>query len=115
MVLFDSPHENLSPLMPQPDEIGVHFLNQFSHPGDSHSFSETKTILALPITAPWGSTVRAVNVAIALKPQYVIPIHDWHWHEEARSKMYSLIETVLSRHDITFLKVQNDLPIEVNL
>jgi L-ascorbate metabolism protein UlaG (beta-lactamase superfamily) len=38
---FDSPHEDVMPLFPAPEEIGVHYLDIVTHPGDSHSFTET--------------------------------------------------------------------------
>lgn len=110
MQLFDSPHETTEPLFPPPQEIGVHYLDKLTHPGDSHSFKETKEILALPITAPWGSSVKAVNLAIELKPKYVIPIHDWHWRDEARDGMYGNVEQALSKEGITFIKAVNGKP-----
>jgi L-ascorbate metabolism protein UlaG (beta-lactamase superfamily) len=102
--LFDAPHENTEPLFPIPQEIGIHYLGLLSDPGDSHSFIETKEILALPITAPWGSTIKAVNLALELKPKYVIPIHDWHWSDTARESMYNNIAMVLEKSDIKMFK-----------
>ena len=111
MTLFNSPHESVEPLFPLPEEIGVHYLNDFSHPGDSHSFSETKDVLALPITAPWGSTIRALNLALDLKPRYVVPIHDWHWNDAAREQTYDRFESILGEENITFLKMETGVPI----
>ena len=110
MELFDSPHESVEPLFPSPEEIGVHYLGKLSHPGDSHSFTETKEILALPVSAPWGSSIRAINLAIQLKPKYVIPIHDWHWRDEARESMYDRIAGALEKEGITFIKAKNGEP-----
>ena len=110
MELFDSPHESVEPLFPSPEEIGVHYLGKLSHPGDSHSFTETKEILALPVSAPWGSSIRAINLAIQLKPKYVIPIHDWHWRDEARESMYDRIAGALEKEGITFIKTKNGEP-----
>lgn len=112
---FDSPHENGAALFLQPQEIGVHYLDQLSHPGDSHSFTETKAILALPITAPWGSSVAALNLALELKPQYIIPIHDWHWRDEARQQMYEKFETILAEQAITFLKPSTGQPLNIDI
>jgi len=111
MTFFDSPHESVEPLFPQPQEIGVHYLDKLSHPGDSHSFSETKAVLALPVTAPWGSNIKAVNLAIKLQPQYVLPIHDWHWSEAARHSSYDLMERVLGEHNVTFIKLETGKPV----
>jgi L-ascorbate metabolism protein UlaG (beta-lactamase superfamily) len=110
IVFFDSPHEDVMPMFPAPQEIGVHYLDKLSHPGDSHSFKETKAILALPVQAPWGSSVKAMNLALQLKPQYVIPIHDWHWRDEARMQLYDRFEQVLGKADITFIKAVNGEP-----
>jgi L-ascorbate metabolism protein UlaG (beta-lactamase superfamily) len=113
--LFDSPHESVKPLFPQPEEYGYHYLDSLSHPGDSHSFKETKAILALPITAPWGSTIKALNLALDLKPKHVLPIHDWHWRDEARQQSYDMFERILGEQDIKFYKLQTGQPVEVNL
>jgi L-ascorbate metabolism protein UlaG (beta-lactamase superfamily) len=112
---FDSPHESVEPMFPAPQEIGIHYLDLLSHPGDSHSFTETKQILALPITAPWGSSVKALNLAIELKPKYVVPIHDWHWRDEARISSYDRYEKVLGERGITFLKVKNGEPVIIDV
>lgn len=115
IVFFDAPHEEVRPTFPLPEQIGVHYLNMLSDPGDSHSFSETKAILALPITAPWGSTVAAVNLALKLKPKYIIPIHDWHWRDEAREQTYDRMEKLLAEQGITFYKPVTGEPIVIDL
>ncbi len=111
---FESPHESMAPLVPTPPvENGIHYLDTLSHPGDSHSFKETKTILALPVTAPWGSPARAINLALELKPKYILPIHDWHWHDEARSLMYGRFEKFFRGQSITFYKLETGAPVDI--
>jgi L-ascorbate metabolism protein UlaG (beta-lactamase superfamily) len=112
---FDSPHESTEPTAATPEEIGVHYMNQLSDPGDSHSFDETKSILALPIQAPWGSTINAIKLGLRLKPRYIVPIHDWHWNDEARARMYDMCEKLFADEGITFLKPVNCQPIKVTL
>jgi L-ascorbate metabolism protein UlaG (beta-lactamase superfamily) len=112
---FDSPHEDVSPLFPRPEELGYHYLDLLSHPGDSHSFKETKAVLALPMTAPWGSMVKAVNLALQLQPKYIIPIHDWHWKDEAKSGMYDSLVELFHKKGITFLKMENGKPVVIDL
>ncbi|HVW23620.1 MAG TPA: MBL fold metallo-hydrolase [Candidatus Saccharimonadales bacterium] len=112
---FDAPHESVAPMFPEPEEFGYHYLGALSHPGDSHSFHETKAILALPVQAPWGSTVRAINLALELKPQHILPIHDWHWRDEARESMYARLEQVFSEQSITFHKLKNGVPVEIDI
>jgi L-ascorbate metabolism protein UlaG (beta-lactamase superfamily) len=115
VVFFESPHENVEPIFPQPQELGYHYLDKLSHPGDSHSFHETKEILALPITAPWGAMIRAVNLALELQPKHILPIHDWHWRFEAREAMYDNLEKFFKDKDITFHKLENGEPIVIHL
>jgi L-ascorbate metabolism protein UlaG (beta-lactamase superfamily) len=114
VTFFDSPHEDVKPLFPAPQEIGIHYLDTLSDPGDSHSFHETKAILALPVQAPWGSTIKAVNLALELKPKHVLPIHDWHWSDAAREQSYDMLERVLGEQGITFHKLQTGQPIEID-
>lgn len=111
--LFDSPHESVKPLYPQPEEYGYHYLNALSHPGDSHSFKETKEILAIPFTAPWGANVRALNLVLELKPRYVLPIHDWHWKPEALAGTYDNWEKILGEQGIKFFKLETGVPVEI--
>lgn len=112
--LFNSPHEDVSPLFSQPPEqIGIHYLGLLSHPGDSHSFTETKPVLALPVTAPWGSAIRAYQLAFQLKPRHVLPIHDWHWRDEARAASYDQFERILGVQGITFHKLETGRPVDI--
>lgn len=115
IVFFDAPHESVEPLFPHPEAIGVHYLDTLTDPGDSHSFTETKAVLALPVTAPWGSMVAAVNLAIRLKPRYVVPIHDWHWNDAARSQSYDNLERILAKENIAFLKLKDGEPVVLDV
>lgn len=111
---FEAPHETLPVLSVEPPaNTGFHFQNLLSHPGDSHRFTETKKVLALPVTAPWGSTTDAVRLALELKPEYVIPIHDWHYRDEARAGMYDMLERAFAESSIKFLKPQDGVAIEI--
>jgi L-ascorbate metabolism protein UlaG (beta-lactamase superfamily) len=90
-VLAVAPHNSL-----------FHIFGEVTHPGDSLQFSESKEILALPVQAPWGSMVQALEKVISLdiKPKLVIPIHDWHWREEARHRAYATIAEYLRENGI---------------
>lgn len=114
---FDSPHEAIRPFYPHdpPQEIGVHYLGKLSHPGDCHSFTETKDILALPVQAPWGSPNAAVALGLKLKPKFIIPIHDWHWNNEARAGLYANMQQTFDAAGITFIKPVNGEPFVINM
>lgn len=112
---FDARHEGHSPFLDPPENIGIHYLDKLTHPGDSHTFLETKDILALPITAPWGSTDRAVELALQLKPKHILPVHDWHWRDEVRKDMYDRLEELFAGYDIQFHKLEDGQPIVLNI
>jgi L-ascorbate metabolism protein UlaG (beta-lactamase superfamily) len=111
---FDAPHEDLSPIGAPPANIGVNYLETLTHPGDSHHFAATMPILALPVTAPWGSLVKAINLALELKPQHILPIHDWHWSDAARQASYDQLESIFSKSNITFHKLVTGEPVVIN-
>lgn len=113
--IFDARHEGHSPFIDPPENIGIHYLGKLTHPGDSHTFIDTKEILALPITAPWGSTDHAVEVALQLKPRHVLPIHDWHWRDEVRESMYDRLEQLFSGYDIQFHKLKQGEPLVLDV
>lgn len=107
-------HETMEPLAPPPPpNLAVHYLDQLTQPGDSHHFSESKEILALPITAPWGTWRRAAELGLELKPKTIIPIHDWHLNPEARTAAYDRFESFFKEHDIRFIKIKDGEPVEV--
>ena len=72
-------------------------------------------VLALPIVAPWGSTRRAVELALELKPQYVLPVHDWFLSPEAREWTYEVITQALAEAGIILIKPENSAAIEVKV
>ncbi|HEX7368172.1 MAG TPA: hypothetical protein VF261_00765, partial [Candidatus Saccharimonadales bacterium] len=63
----------------------------------------------------WGSTVKAVEVALALKPQHIVPIHDWHWNDAARESAYDSLERLFAQQGITFHKMTTGEPITIEL
>jgi len=101
IVKKDVPHEKLlGGAVPQNTLFNL--FGKFTHPGDSLQFDSTKEILALPIQAPWGSMVQAIEKAAELRPKVVIPIHDWHWSEKARKRLYGMAADYLREHGIDF-------------
>ena len=114
VAVFDAPHEKVEPLAETPDNMGVHYLKKLTHPGDCIHFDTTMPILALPMTAPWGATVDSVNLALKLKPQYVIPIHDWHWNGQAREAMYQNLADIFDKQGIGFLQPENGVAFNVD-
>jgi L-ascorbate metabolism protein UlaG (beta-lactamase superfamily) len=112
--MFNVPHEALTPLGETPPNTGMHIFGSLTHPGDSHQFTESKDVLALPITAPWGALTKAVETALRAKPRFIIPIHDWHYNDTAREQTYSQLESFFKNHDITFVPLQDGNPLDID-
>lgn len=106
------PHEKIWFGNPVPN-VMMTIFNRLTTPGDSHSFKVETEILALPVQGPWGSTTRAVELAIELKPKVIIPIHDWHWKDQARKLMYQRLKEFFGRNNIDFKAVETGEVIEV--
>lgn len=106
------PHEKIWFGSQVPNVMATLF-GRFTTPGDSHSFKVQTEILALPVQAPWGSTTNAVELALQLKPKVIIPIHDWHWKDEARQGMYQRLQEYFAQFGIDFKKVETGEIIEV--
>ena len=113
--LLKAPHESLDPMGQAPEAIGVHYLDILTHPGDSYHFVASKEVLALPITAPWGSTVNAVRLATELKPKIIIPIHDAFWIDSWRQQMYSSLAQYFESIGVEFIQPENGKPFVLNL
>ena len=110
--LEEVPHEKI--WMGKPVQ-NVKFIvtGKLTHPGDSHTFTQTTEILALPIQAPWGSTTAAVELAEKLKPKIIIPIHDWHWKDEARENMYKRLAEHFAALSIKFTGLEDGVTINI--
>lgn len=112
---FKSPHEQLPiPGSVPPTENGYHFKDLFTHPGDSQSFDETKQVLAMPFIGPWGKTGDSITKVLELKPDYVLPIHDWHYTDDAKQWLQGLLKTVFEPANIELLPNENGRVIELD-
>jgi len=94
-------HEKLWDKEP-PQNTVFKVFDKLTHPGDSLNFKTTSEILALPITAPWGSTTQAIEKALQIKPKIIIPIHDFMWKDEVRTAMYERLTNFFSPLGIEF-------------
>lgn len=107
----DAPHEHV--FGQSPKNISITILGKLTHPGDSMRFTKTAEILALPIQSPWGSYVQALEKAKEIKPKVVIPIHDWHWKDEARNQFYQRATEYLKEFGIEFKSMETNVTIDL--
>lgn len=106
------PHEKIW-MGQSPQNCLIAINNQFADPGDSLTFSTSAPIIALPITAPWGSTTWAVETALKIKPKIIIPIHDYQWKEEFKKGIYERLEQYFEQLGISFKKMETGISVEV--
>ena len=106
------PHEKIW-FGPAAENVLATLFGTFATPGDSHTFTTKADIVALPVTAPWGSTTRAVELAMELQPKVIIPIHDWHWRDEARKGFYQRLKEYFAKNNIDFKAVETGEIVEV--
>jgi len=108
---FQSLHDTRLPFVgaTAPTQDGFHFKDMFTHPGDSNSFMETKKVLAMPFVAPWGLPIEAIETVLKLKPQYVLPIHDWLYTDEAKEWLQKALIAQLEKNGTTVLSYENGI------
>ena len=106
-------HQPLPWRTPVPDNWSFTVFDRLTHPGDSLQISQSAPVLALPMQGPWGSLREALDLALQLRPEKIIPIHDWHLRDEARQALYNGAQDFLGQYGIDFLPVKNGRPIEV--
>ena len=107
------PHEKIFGVTHMVLNVKITLFGKFATVGDSLTFDKSPEILALPIQAPWGSTTWAVDTALKVKPEVIIPIHDWHWKDNVRESMYGRLEQLFGQHNIRFLKAETGQVFEV--
>jgi L-ascorbate metabolism protein UlaG (beta-lactamase superfamily) len=107
----DAAHEPLVPGMAMCPNISYTVFGKLTHPGDSLHFTKTAEVLALPVTAPWGSMTQAITKALEVKPKVIVPIHDWHWKDEARRGMYGMMKGLFEKSGIDFRVIESSEPI----
>lgn len=106
------PHEKVFGIE-VPENIKFTINNNLTHPGDSFHFNQTAKILALPVQAPWGSLTEAVELAANLKPEIILPIHDWHWRDEARIMLYKRLDDYFKGLGIKFISLTTGISLEL--
>lgn len=113
---FDSPHDSLESFgAAVPESTGYHFKDVYTDPSDSHGFTESKAILALPVVGPWGHAVDAVAAMLKSKPQHVFLVHDWHLTREGFDWYQDVVEGVCKENNINFVRIANAEPVTINL
>lgn len=86
--------------------------------GDCHTLTSMygASIFAAAINGgPWGSVKSFLNMIADMetKPKKVLPLHDWHWHDQAQANFYIGLSEALGKLGVEFVSMQNGIPIDV--
>lgn len=113
--LIYSKHEQFFPGTTMCKHLHVKIFNKLLHTGDSMGGIKEAEITALPIYGPWekGTIYDFLDLAIKLKPGYILPIHDWMLTHEWINEIYPRLKDFLEPHGIKFLAINNFEEIEI--
>jgi L-ascorbate metabolism protein UlaG (beta-lactamase superfamily) len=116
---IESEHADLSPWYgEQPDHTSFLLFGEVLVSGDCQTLTSSHgaRVLAGAINGgPWGAVVGFSKMIEAMdeRPQIVLPLHDWHWNDEARDGIYSKLPEVMEQFDVQFMPLQTCEPVQV--
>ena len=116
---IESKHADLSPWFNnQPLHTSYVIFDEILVSGDCQTLngSNGARILAAAVNGgPWGAVVGFTKMIEAMsdRPKTVVPLHDWHWNEEARGAIYAKLPEVMERFGVNFIPLQNYETIEI--
>jgi L-ascorbate metabolism protein UlaG (beta-lactamase superfamily) len=101
--------------VPKPINVGYIINKTLFTPGDSFDFklSSIPSVLALPVAAPWGTTTRAVELALELKPQHIIPVHDAVLNPEFAPRILEMIGGIFEKAGLKFHPLKSGEILEI--
>ncbi len=114
-----SQHADLSPWFGvQPEHTSFVLFSELLVGGDCHTLAESHgaRLLAGAINGgPWGGVVGFSKMieSMETRPEIVIPLHDWHLHDEARRGIYARLPEVLSQFGVAFIPLENGITTQV--
>lgn len=116
---IESHHADLSPwLNQQPEHSSYVLFGDVLVGGDCHTLTSSHgaRIFAAAINGgPWGAVLGFIHMIEAMpdRPEIVVPLHDWHFNDEARTSIYARLPEVLAPLEVTFMPLQNGVSVDV--
>ncbi len=106
---IESEHADLSPWFDeQPQHTSYAIFGDILVSGDCQTLTDSHgaRVLAAAINGgPWGAVVGFCKMIESMsdRPKIVIPLHDWHWNENARDAIYTQLVGVLDKFGVKFI------------
>ncbi len=116
---IESEHADLSPWFgEQPDHTSYLLLGEVLIGGDCHTLTDgrkAKVFAGAVNGGPWGGVVGYPKMIEAMtnRPEKVVPLHDWHWNDEARVGIYNRLTELMPEFNVTFLPLDNGVAVEL--
>lgn len=116
---IESEHADLSPWFDQqPQHTSYVLFRELLVSGDCQTLTSSHgaRMLAGAINGgPWGAVVGFSKMIEDMedRPQVVLPIHDWHWNDDARKAVYDKLPDVMSKFGVKFVPLENCTPQEL--
>lgn len=110
---IESHHADLSPWFgEQPEHTSFVLCNDLLIGGDCHTLTDSHgaRVFAGAINGgPWGAVVGFSKMIEAMesRPEIVVPLHDWHFRDEARLGIYARLSDVMSTLGVKFVSLEN--------
>lgn len=109
---FGKDHAFIHKSVPSVENTGYLVAEKFYHPGDAyHVPSKAVEILALPLSAPWGTIGASINYALDVKPKKCFSIHDGML--KFRGPYDFLPKQILAEEGIQYLEPRDVINLEV--
>ncbi|MFY9228257.1 MAG: MBL fold metallo-hydrolase [Candidatus Microsaccharimonas sp.] len=110
---IESQHADLAPWFKvQPEHTSFVVFEELLIGGDCHTLTEShgaRVFAAAVNGGPWGAIVGFTRMIESMtdRPEVVIPLHDWHFNDDARQGIYTRLPQVLSEFDVQFVPLEN--------
>ena len=106
-------HEEIDSAIPTPVNLGVIIDSHLYYPGDSfYAPEQSIKELALPVSAPWLTIGRALDLVRALQPSFVFPTHDAILSEEGQSLVDGMVTRITSELGVNYQRI-NEKTVEL--
>lgn len=114
-----SEHADASPYNAEkPQHTSFVLFNDVLVSGDCQNLksSHGARILAGAVNGgPWGAAVGFAKMIETMtdRPEFVVPLHDWHWNGEARQTIYKKLNEVMKQFDVEFILLENCKAVDI--
>jgi L-ascorbate metabolism protein UlaG (beta-lactamase superfamily) len=102
-------HEPIDVAITPPANIGVIIDNHLYYPGDSYYAPEQPIKeLLLPVSAPWLTIARSLDLLRALKPSLAFPTHDAILSNDGQALIDGMVKPIATGLGVTYQRINGE-------